>query len=448
MKDLTSGNEGKLIFFFALPMLLGNVLQQLYNTVDGIIVGRAIGKSALAAVGASFPIIFLLVSFIMGIGMGATILVSQFYGAKDYEKVEKTVDSIFIAMYIGAIIITIIGFVFSRPILELLKTPTEIIVQATIYLKVTFIGMIGMVGFNLISAILRGLGDSKTPLYFLVISTIVNIVLDILFIIILNFGVAGAAWATILAQTLAFLFGIMQLNKKHSIVKIKLKDLKFDMVILKKSIKIGLPGGIKHMLVSIGIIVIQVIVNPFGTTVIAAYTIGSRLQSFGVMPIMNINMAISSFVGQNLGAGKNERVKKGYRAAMLMSISISLVVILLVFIFGRQLIYLFNTDKHVIDIGYKYLLIVSPFFLAASVMFITSGAIRGAGDTVATMIISIFALWAARIPVAKILSIYMGYIGIFWSVGADWTVGAILTAIYYMSGRWKKRISINEFKDN
>lgn len=448
MKDLTQGKESKLIFFFALPMLIGNVLQQLYNTVDGIIVGRVIGKTALAAVGVSFPIMFLLVSLLMGVGMGATILISQFYGAKDYDNVIKTIDTIMITNYIMAIGITILGIAVTKPILIALKTPPEVLPEAAAYLKVIFIGMIGMVGYNLVSAILRGLGDSKTPLYFMIIATLLNIVLDIVFIMVLNFGVAGAAWATIISQMVSFIVGIIYLNKKNEVIKFSLKNVQFDKKLLIESLRIGLPTGIQQMLVSLSFILLQGIINSFGTIVIAAYTAGSRIQAFGIMPAMNINMAVSSFTGQNLGAGKNHRVKNGYIAALKISLWIAVATIVLIFAAGKFLISLFNESVEVIQIGYEYLMIVSPFFIVGSIMFITMGVLRGSGDTMAVMIISIAALWGVRLPAAKLLSDQIGYTGIFWSIGIDWTTGAIMTVIYYLTGRWKTKVSVHKFKKN
>lgn len=448
MKDLTQGKESKLIFLFALPMLIGNVLQQLYNTIDGIIVGKVLGETALAAVGVSFPILFLLVALMMGVGMGATILISQFYGAKDYDNVIKTIDTIMVTTYVMSIGITILGLFITKPLLTWLKTPPDVMPEAITYLEVIFIGMIGMVGYNLVSAILRGLGDSKTPLYFLAIATVLNIILDILFIMVLNFGVAGAAWATIISQLISFIIGMIYLNKKDEVIKFSLKNIKFDRKLLIESLRIGLPTGVQQMLVSMSLVVLQGIINSFGTIVIAAFTAGSRIQAFGIMPAMNINMAVASFTGQNLGAGKEERVKNGYKAALKISLWISIITVIIIFALGKNLIAWFNDNPEVIQTGYEFLMIVSPFFILTSIMFITMGVLRGAGDTMPAMIISIIALWGVRIPAAKILSNQIGYTGIAWSIGADWTVATILAIIYYATGRWKNKVCIHKFENN
>ncbi|WP_425448205.1 MATE family efflux transporter [Dethiothermospora halolimnae] len=442
MKDLTKGHEGKLIFYFALPMLIGNIFQQLYNTVDSIIVGNFLGKEALAAVSTSFPVLFLLISLIMGITMGSTILISQFYGAKDYANLKKTIDTTYIFLFVGSILITILGLVLSGPILKLLNTPGNILPQAKSYINVIFIGIVAMFGYNSISAILRGLGDSKTPLKFLIISTILNIILDVLFIVVFKFGVSGAAWATVIAQGFSFIYGIYHLNKHHEVLKFNVKDMEFDKAIFFKSLKIGLPSGVQQVLFSLGMMAIQSIINPFGETTMAAFGAGSRLNSFGTMPIMNFGSAISAFVGQNLGAGKNERVKKGYKYTLLMSVSMSIIITVLVFIFGEKMVWLFNKDPEVIKIGTSYLKIVSSFYAVVSIMFITTGVLRGAGDTFVPMIISILTLWLIRIPVATFLSERIGTNGIWASVPAGWTIGMVLTIGYYMSGRWKKKVVI------
>ncbi len=444
MRDLTNGKESRLIFRFALPMLIGNVLQQLYNTVDGIIVGRFIGKQALAAVGISFPVLFLLISLVMGLSMGATILLSQFYGAKKYDEVVRTVDTLLLTNYVVAIFISILGVFIAKPLLIALNTPIEIIPQALTYLKIIFIGMIGLVGYNLISAILRGLGDSKTPLLFLAIATVLNIVLDVVFVVWFDMGVGGAAWATVIAQTASFVFGIYHLNKKDNLVKIKYKNFQFDFKLFKESIRIGLPSGIQQMLVSVSFIVFQAMVNPFGTVVIAAYTASSRLQAFAVMPAMNMSMAISAFTGQNIGAQKYDRVKRGFWAGQIMSGAIIAFVTLIFIIFGKQLLILFNEEQDVVRIGYEYLKIVTPFLIASSIMFITFGVLRGAGDTKASMVISIFILWGVRLPVAKVLIHYLGYKGLFWGIVADFMAGAIITVIYYKTNKWKNKINVSE----
>lgn len=442
MKDLTQGSEAKLIFNFALPMLIGNVFQQLYNTVDSIIVGNTIGKEALAAVGASFPIIFLLVALIMGVTMGATILIAQFFGARQMDEVKKTIDTTYLFVFFAALGATAIGLATSGPILRLLKTPAEIFPLAKEYLDIIFAGIIVMFGYNTISAVLRGLGDSLTPLYFLIIATLVNIIFDLVFIKVFHWGVAGAAWATVLAQGISFLLGLVYLHKTHELFTFNPRKMTFNRGIFLAGLKIGLPSGIQQTLVATGMMALSRIVNSFGTNAVAAYTAAGRLDSFASMPAMNLSVALSSFVGQNLGANKPERVKKGYRATLGMATLISLAITLTVILFGPQLVRIFNQDPAVITIGSEYLVIVGSFYFVFSTMFVTNGVLRGAGDTLIPMFFTVCSLWLIRVPLAAFLASRIGTNGIWWAIPIAWVVGAILSVSYYRSGRWKRKVVV------
>lgn len=439
MQDLTQGREGKLIFAFALPMLIGNVFQQFYNTVDSIIVGNTLGKTALAAVGASFPLVFLLVALIIGLTMGSTVLIAQFYGAGRLDQVKKTIDTTYIFLFVAALVCTLLGLVSSKPLLKLLKTPAEIFPLAQTYLQIIIAGLIFTFGFNTISAVLRGLGNSKTPLYFLILSTLLNIVLDLVFILSFGWGVAGAAWATVIAQAVSFLLSQIYLARRFELFRFDLKKITFDRTIFLTTLKIGLPTGIQQMLVATGMMALSRIVNNFGTTAVAAYTAAGRIDSFASMPAMNLSAALSAFVGQNLGAGKPERVKRGYLSALAMAGVIALATTITVALFGRELIALFNTDPEVITIGASYLIIVGSFYPIFAWMFITNGVLRGAGDTLIPMFFSVFSLWLIRVPVSSLLAQRRGTNGIWWGIPIAWTIGALLGFGYFLSGRWKRR---------
>ncbi len=440
MKDLTVGKEGKLIFNFAMPMLLGNIFQQLYNIVDSAIVGNYIGKEALAAVGASFPIIFTLISLIIGVASGAMVVISQYYGAKDIEKVKRTIDTFYIFVFISSIVISVVGVLFSEQIFKLMQLPEDILPQAKTYFNIYVLGMISFFGFNGTSAVLRGLGDSKTPLYFMIISTIINIGLDLLFVIVFKWGIAGVAYATIISQTGAFLTTILYLNKTHEIVKLRILQLKFDIDLFKKSLRIGIPNGISQTFVALGAMAMMTIVNTFGTNVIAGYSIAIRLDALAVMPAMNFSAALSTFVGQNLGARKQERVKMGMLSTLAMSGVISILVTLSLQIWGKPLLSIFTKDVEVIEAGFEYLKIVSWFYILYSVMFTLGGVLRGAGDTLIPMFITLLALWIIRIPSAYLLSRSFGELGIWWSVPMGMVTGVILTLIYYKTGRYKTKV--------
>lgn len=439
MKDLTQGKEGRRILDFAWPMLLGSVFQQLYNVADSIIVGNYLGKEALSAVGVSFPIIFTLISLIVGISIGFTVVISQFYGAKNIVMVRKSVDTMIIMLIITSVVVTAIGLIFNKEIFRLINLPEEIMPQATEYLNVYFIGTFFFFGFNGIAAILRGLGDSKTPLVFLAVSTVLNIVLDLLFVSVFKWGIASVAWATIISQGLVFIISIIYLNKTHPVVKIKFISLQYDAFIMRKTLNIGLPTGFQHTFVSLGMLALQGIVNGFGTDVVAAYSAAGRIDSFASLPAMTLSAALSTFVGQNVGAGKLDRVRRGYISTLFITSIITIVISVLIIAFPQSLMRAFNSDPGVITEGVKYLYIVSFFYLIFTTMFINNGLLRGAGDTLIPMFISLFSLWIIRIPIAWYLSKDYGPSGIWWSIPLAWFFGMTLTYIYYLTGKWKTK---------
>ena len=449
MKDLTVGSESKCIFNFALPMLIGSLFQQLYNTADSIIVGRFVGKDAMAAVSGANPIMFLLTSFLMGITLGFSILISQYYGSKNISKVKSTIDTTYIFIFIASFFITLIGVCFSENILKIMNTPNEIFELSKGYLIIIFAGTLFSTGYNSICAILRGLGDSTNPLYFLIISTILNIILDIVFIIYFNLGVNGVALATIIAQAVAFIFSVIYLNKNHDVLKIKIRNLKYDSEIFKAGLKLGLPSAIQQTLFSVGNITLQSLVNGYGTAAMAAFGAGSKIETFISLPIMNLGSAVSTFVAQNMGAGKVERVKKGVKSSIVMSLSIAIFVIVIIFLFKENLIKLFNTDAEVIAIGSRYLLTIGPFFFFIGTSFMLTSAIRGAGASMFAMVSSMISLWIARIPASYLLSSFYGVNGIWMGIPIGWFVGLVVTGVYYKKGYWKNKaiVSINDKSD-
>ena len=281
MRDLTKGSVGKNILRFAMPMLVGNMFQQLYTFVDQIIVGRYLGKEALAAVGASFPVIFTLIALIIGIATGGTIVISQFFGARDYDRVKRAIDTIFIVMGVFAVIMTVVGISFSEQIFRMIKLPQELMPLANNYLTIYVSGLVVFFGYNGVAAILRGLGDSTTPLYFLILATFINISLDLLFIVKLGWGIEGAAFATIIAQGTAFIAAIFYLNRNHELIRFNIREFTFDWEIFKQSLRIGLPTGLQQTFVALGMMALMGIVNGFGTNVVAGYTAAGRRQPGG-----------------------------------------------------------------------------------------------------------------------------------------------------------------------
>jgi putative MATE family efflux protein len=447
MQDLTIGKEGKLIFHFAAPMLLGNIFQQLFSVVDSIVVGKFVGKEALAAVGASFPVIFIMVSMIIGLVMGTTVVISQYFGAKDFVKVKRAIDTMYIYCAVAGVIATVTGVLIAEPLLRLLGLPEDIMPQAVQYLRIYLSGMVIFFGYNGTSAVLRGLGDSKTPLYFLIVATVANIILVLLFVGVFKWGVAGAAYATLIANAIAFGLAIYWLNKTHRLIRIAITGLHFDREIFRKSINIGLPTGIQQTLVAMGALALMGIVNKFGTNVIAGYSVASRLDSLAMVPAMSFSQALSTFVGQNIGANKAERIKAGLLATVRMSGIVTIVTTIFIILAGHILMSLFTNDEEVIRIGDQYLTIVSSFYIMFTLMFIYTGVMRGAGDTLIPMFFSLLSLWIIRIPMAWYLSGRIGEKGIWWAIPAGWFIGLALSYFYYKSGRWKKK-SVVKYDDS
>lgn len=443
MKDLTQGAEGKLILNFAWPMVVANLLQQTYQLVDAIVVGQVLGKEAVAAVGASFPVIYSLIAFVIGIGSGATVVISQYFGARQLDQVKRATSTIFIFLLFASIVVTLIGIGFSEQIFTLLNIQSSVMPLAITYFNIYMIGNVAFFGFNGIASVLRGMGDSLTPLWFMLIAAVGNIILEILFVIVFKWGIEGAAWATVIAHFVPFILGAVFLTQKHQLISFRLSDLKFDKSLFLQSVRIGLPTGFQQTFVALGLTALLRVVTNFDTAVLAAYTIASRIDALVTMPSLNLSSALSAFVGQNTGAGQTIRIKKGYRATLFLSWIISLVIMLVVYLFGDHLIALFNDDANVIAQGANYLRIVSSFYLVLSTMFVLQGVLRGAGDTLVPMFISLISLWIIRIPLATLLSKYWGVDGIWWSIPISWIIGYILTQIYYSTGRWQKKGVVN-----
>ncbi len=441
MKDLTKGNETTQLILFALPMLLGNIFQQFYNMVDSFVVGRFVGTTALAAVGTSFPIIFFMLSLIMGVTMGSTVLISQFFGARDHEKLKKVISTSYIFLFLAGTVMSFIGVFSSGFILRAMSVPADVMPEAAAYLRIIFAGMLATFGYNGVAAMLRGLGDSKTPLYLLIASTLMNIVLDLTFVLVFHWGVSGVAWATIISQAVSFIGAIVLLARRKEYVAPDFRHLEWNKEIFSKMIKIGLPTGIQQTMVSLGMMVLSRIVNEFGPATMAAYTAAARIDSIASLPAMNLSQAITTFTGQNIGAGKAERVKRGHLSAIAVNTAISLVITIAVLLFSKNLMSLFTTNTEVIAIGSEYLVIVGIFYVLFGIMFINNGVMRGAGDVFIPMINTLLALWLVRLPCALLFTrvFKMGTSGIWWSIPAGWGIGFVFSTWYYLTGKWKTK---------
>lgn len=448
MKDLTTGNEGRRVISFTIPMIVGNILQQSYQVVNSIIVGQYLGKEAIGAIGASFPIIFLLISLVVGISNGSTIIIAQYYGARDYEKIKKAVDTMNIFMFGSSIIISVMGIYFASDIFSLVQLPENVSVQATAYLQIYLAGLVGLFGFHASSAVLRGLGDSKTPLYFQAGSIIANALLDVLFIGVWGWGIESVAVATIISQAGTFAATTLYLNKTHELIKLKVRSIQWDGEVFVQSIRIGLPSGLQQSIVAMGMMAVLWMVNDFGTDVLAAYSIAGRIDMFATIPAMTFSYGLSTFVGQNIGAGRWDRASRGFRATLIVSIIMSVLLSAIIIIFSHEIMSAFTLDQDVIRMGQDYLMIVSAFYPVFAAFFITNGILRGAGDTIVPMFVTLFILWGIRIPASYIMSLHWGERGIWLGIPASWTAGMVITFLWYKTGRWKRKTIVKDSIDS
>lgn len=444
-RDMTEGSIPRHLITFATPMLLGNLLQALYNTVDTIWVGRFLGANSLAAVSVSFPVIFVLVSMVMGISMATTVLVAQNAGARRMDMVRRVIGNSISLLVLGGVGVSALGLAFHRQVLQMINVPAEIIPEASQYLSIFLGGLMFMFAYNTLSGILRGLGDSRSPLIFLVYATVMNIILDPMMIFGIwpfpPMGVAGAAIATVVSQAFSGVLAVRYLLRKTDLLSTKPSDYRIEKGLTLTIIKIGLPVGIQQTVMSLGALVVSSVINSFGGAVVAGFGAGSRIDHFSVMPAMSIGMAVSSVVGQNLGAQKHERVHETLKWAIILSVSIATLFTVTILAIPRILISPFTTDAHVLLVGSSYLKIMSLSYIPFAVMFATNGVMRGAGDTLPTMIISISTLWLIRVPLARYLASLPGLAenGIWWAMVISTLIGMVLSVAYYRTGLWKKR---------
>lgn len=437
--DMTKGSPAKLICLFALPLLAGNVLQQFYNMVDSIVVGNFVGDAALAAVGTGFPVIFMLVSLFMGMSTGATVMISQYYGAGDRERMKKTIGTIYNAMMIGAIPLTVAGILLAGPLLRLMNVPEDAFGMARTYVMVVFAGVVGNLGYNVNAGILQGLGNSKTPLLFLSIACGMNVVLDLLFVAVFHWGVFGAAFATIIAQFCSWVFGILYINKHYPDLHIHPFRKNFDRRLFAQAMKLGIPSGIQQALFSVGIMVLQTLINRYDTAFIAGFQGANKLDTFSFMPVQSFSIAMTTYVGQNIGAGKMERVNRGLLAGTAMSAGVNVVMALVLIPLGGVCMRMFSQDPAVIEAGCAYLNRVMPFYFIFSFLSLLNAVMRGAGETVVPMVSTLLSLWLVRLPAAYWLADHFGRDNLFYCYAIGWTVGLLLAGAYYLTGRWKRK---------
>lgn len=453
-KDMTEGAPWKRIVEFSIPMLIGNVAQQFYNTADSIIVGRYIGDNALAAVGSANPVLNLLLVLFIGISVGAGILVSQYFGAKDREGLSHSIGVCITLTAIASLIIMIVGPLVTRPLLIFLNTPASIIDWCEDYLVILFIGAVGFTYYNILSGILRGLGDSLSALLFLLISTALNIVLDIWFVASFNMGVAGVALATVIAQGISALLCFIKLMRMTDIFYLNLKVLKPEKEYVIKLLKLGLPSGITQAIFSFAMIAVQSLTNSFGELVIACNVIVMRVDGFAMMPNFSFGTAMTTYVGQNIGAKRMDRVDKGIVDGTKIAVSVSAVITVILLLFGKYLMRIFTDTTELVDLSMRMMCILAVGYVAMAVTQSLSGVMRGAGDTMTPMWISLITTILLRVPLAYAIAYFTRSPeypagrpeAIFVSLLIAWVSGAIITTIFFKRGKWREKTFVDEKK--
>ncbi|WP_343101330.1 MATE family efflux transporter [Romboutsia sp. MSSM.1001216sp_RTP31141st1_G3_RTP31141_220114] len=439
-KDMTIGNPVKLILYFSIPLLIGNIFQQFYSMVDTIIVGRFLGVKALAAVGSTSSMIFLIIGFILGLASGFSVLVSQRFGANDEEGVKKAVGSAIVLSVIMTIIITILSIFFTKPLLNLMKTPHDIIDEAYSYIIIIYGGIFVTFFYNIIASILRALGDSKTPLYFLIVASILNIILDLMFIVKFSMGVKGAAYATVISQGVSGILCLIYTAKKFPILRLEKRHFSFNLDFYKKHLNIGIPMALQFSITAVGAVILQGAVNSFGSTIVAAYTAASRVEQLVMQPSVTFGVTMATYCAQNLGANNIERIKEGVKKCTLINIAIGVIGGIILMTLGEYFVKLFvsNSDPNVISYATKYLTTVSFFFIPLSLIFIYRNALQGMGYTFVPMMAGVYEL-LARTIVAFTLPLAIGYTGICLAGPMAWLAASIPLFIDYH----KKVNSIN-----
>lgn len=438
-KNMTEGKEWKLILSFTLPLMVGNLLQQVYSLADSLIVGNFAGQSALAAVGTSFPLTFLLLAIAMGLTNGVGVMAAQFFGARDRDSFRRNLTTACFTLIAAGLLITLLGIAASRGLMEgLLRVDAAILPDALSYLRIYCIGLVFQFAYNTFAAILRSIGDSRSTMYFLLISTVLNIVLDLIFVQL--WAVQGVAWATVIAQAVSAAIAGIYLFTRVELARFRLRDFRFHRDMFFTSLRLGVPTSVQQCSVGLGMVLMQRLINSFGVDTTAAVAAAMKLEAFCNVPIMMFYMGLSNFTGQNIGAGKLDRIKRGYHQTLIMCLIACGLIVLILTAAGGWLIGLFHMNEAASAIGTEYLQTLAVFFLLFSVMYITNGVLQGSGDVLFPTLGSFTSL-ASRVIVANLIAgiPFVGYRCIFWSIPVGWVLGTAIVVIRYKTGRWKTK---------
>ncbi|MDY5620034.1 MAG: MATE family efflux transporter [Lachnospiraceae bacterium] len=438
---MTEGTIWKKLLFFAIPLILGNLFQQLYNTVDSIIVGNYIGSEALAAVGASSSVVSLLIGFCIGASAGAGVVISQFFGAQDREGLRKAVHTTVALSIAAGIVMTVVGVLLTPLILRAMGTPSEVFAQASIYLQVYFGGIVFSVIYNMAAGILNAVGNSKRSLVYLLIAACSNIVLDLLFVVVFKMGIIGAALATDISQLLSCIFILLFLTRTDEMYKVRIREIRFYDNLLGKILRIGLPTGVQNIVISLSNVIVQSTVNSFGAVVMAGFAAYIKIDGFNLLPVLSISMAATTFTGQNIGAGKLDRVKKCMVTSVAMGVVYTVSTGILLLAFAPQVIGVFTKNMEVVNCGVYIMKFFCPFYWMLAILQILSGTIRGAGKTMETMFVFLISLCLYRIVWIWGSMAYKHSLDLLMMVyPTSWLVGAVLILLYGWKGKWMPKV--------
>lgn len=437
---MTEGVIWKQLLLFALPLLLGNLFQQFYNTVDSIVVGNYIGANALASVGASTPIVNLMVGMFTGLGTGAGVVIAQFFGAKDHKGVHDGVHTTIALCLVSGLVMAVVGVGLSPTILRLLDTPAEIMEGSVTYLQIYFMGVMALMIYNMGSGILRAVGDSRTPLYFLMVSSVVNILLDLLFVIKIQMGVAGVAWATLIAQAISACLVLIRLMTSTESYKLILKDIRFHKKVLLETVRIGLPGGIQNAVISFSNLIVQYNINSFGAAAVAGCSAYTKIDGFAILPVMSFSMAITTFTGQNIGAKNYDRVRKGAKTCLVIALAVTLTLSGGLYLFGEKLLRVFSSDQQVLSYAVQMMHFLVPGYVCLATAHTYCGVVRGAGISMVPMLALVGNMCVLRVIwISLAMPVFHNIIVVFLGYSLTWLTSALTMMIYYHRSGWLER---------
>lgn len=434
---MTEGVIWKQLLAFSMPLLIGNLFQQLYNTADSIVVGNFVGSDALAAVGSSNSLINLIIGMSMGIGTGAGVIISQYYGAKEDQKLHWAVHTSIALSLVGGVLLTILGVILTPVLLIWMGTPTEVLPSAISFLRIYFLGSVFSLLYNMGAGILRAVGDSKRPLYYLCISSVVNIVLDLVFVVGFHMGTAGAGFATVIAQVVSSVLIVMALMRTKESHQLILSKIRIDKRMMKRILKLGIPSGIQQSIISLSNVVVQANVNSYGAAAMAGYGAYSKIDGFAMLPLQSFCMAATTFTGQNIGAGKWKRVKQGMVQGIIISFIYTIIISVILFLDAERILSIFSPDKNVIAYGNSTMLILLPFYWTLAIHQILMGSIRGSGRTVVSMLIGVGNMCILRmIYINLLVPFFPSFEAVMWCYPITWITTMIMDLIYSLKAKW------------